>query len=196
MILILDIETTGIPKSRYLDYTYLENFDNARMVQISCMICNDNLEQIDIYDYIIKASDFVIENENFHGITNEISLEKGIDFTLFAKKFETLLENITHIISHNFNFDSNILKSELYRYGFIDIIKQLNSIKYTCSMLKTQKLLNIKTNYGLKYPSLAELYKYTFDKDIENAHNAKYDVINLHSALKYLYDNNQFKYAT
>ena len=48
-------------------------------------------------------------------------------------------------------------------------------------------MVKAKNKYGkIKYPSLAELYKFVCNKDIENAHNSKYDVINLHEICKNL----------
>ncbi len=58
-------------------------------------------------------------------------------------------------------------------------------------MNHTKNMVNVKNKYGIKYPSLAELYQYAFNTNIENAHNSKYDVINLHKILKYLYENNK-----
>ena len=58
--------------------------------------------------------------------------------------------------------------------------------------MKTVKALNKIGN--IKYPSLAELYRFVFDKNIENAHNSKYDVINLHDIVKNMYDSKQLNF--
>jgi hypothetical protein len=56
-------------------------------------------------------------------------------------------------------------------------------------MRHTKNIIKIINKFGkYKYPSLKELYRYCFDKEIENAHNSKYDVINLYDAIKKLYD--------
>ena len=45
--------------------------------------------------------------------------------------------------------------------------------------------MKAKNKYNrIKDPSLKELYKFAFNKELENAHNSKYDVINLHAAIK------------
>jgi hypothetical protein len=41
--------------------------------------------------------------------------------------------------------------------------------------------------------SLSDLYRKVIGIDIENAHNSKYDVINLHKVVKTLFQRNQFK---
>ena len=99
------------------------------------------------------------------------------------------LKKVTHIIAHNALFDINVITSELYRYGLEDIIHELDSKDIYCSMKHTKKLVNAKNRYGkLKDPSLSELYEFACKKPIQNAHNSKYDVINLHYAMKTLYD--------
>ena len=47
---------------------------------------------------------------------------------------------------------------------------------------------------GIKDPSLANLYKFVFKTNIQNAHDSKYDVINLHKVVKKLYDSNQLNF--
>ena len=59
-------------------------------------------------------------------------------------------------------------------------------------MIECKNIVKATNKYGIKFPSLAELYKFVFKKNIENAHNSKYDVINLYDAIKILYDQKQF----
>ena len=62
-------------------------------------------------------------------------------------------------------------------------------------MKHTKKIVNALNKIGnIKYPSLAELYRFVFNKNIENAHNSKYDVINLHGIVKNMYDSNQLNF--
>jgi len=42
---------------------------------------------------------------------------------------------------------------------------------------------------------LKELYYFTFNKEIDNQHNSKYDVINMHSSIKKMYDDNILNYS-
>ena len=47
------------------------------------MICDDNMNELEKFDFIIKNNDkygFNITNPEFHNITNEISQNIGIDF--------------------------------------------------------------------------------------------------------------------
>lgn len=200
MALIIDVETTGLPNrnglkyGEYPPYEILDLYDSSRIVQISMMVCNENLEQIELVDFIIKAEDFTINNSSFHGITNEISESKGISFFKVADELNEYLDKVSHLMAHNINFDLSILYSELYRHNLHSIIYKIKSKVIVCTMKDTKNIIKLKNNYGIKDPSLKELYYFVFNKDMENAHNSKYDVINLHSSIKKLYDNNDLNY--
>jgi len=192
MALIIDIETTGLPNRKGLKFgenpSYLDNtkYDSCRIVQISYMLCDNKLEKIQLNDNIIKVN-FNIPNSNFHGISNEISINLGIEFNLFCDDLKKIINKCSHIISHNVDFDINVIKNELYRINKNDIIDEINKKKLICTMKEMKNIMN-----SYKNPSLKELYKYATKKDITNEHNSKHDVINLHEALILLYQNNIF----
>ena len=193
MYLIIDTETNGLPDLsglKYCEYPNYENIDKyntARIVQFTFMLCNELLEETRLDDYIIYAENFEISNSSikFHGITNEISKKDGYDFNIVIDNFYKQLQNSEYIIAHNIGFDINVIKSELYRRKLYHIIIELEKKKLICSMATFKKILNAKNKYNkIKDPSLNDLYKFAFNKEIENAHNSKYDVINLHLAIK------------
>jgi DNA polymerase-3 subunit alpha len=201
MALIIDVETIGLPNCGSLPfgenppYNQLNNYESARMVQISMMLCNENLEQVEMLDFIIKTDQFNIGNSHFHGITNVISSERGISFSDVALILSNKLKQVSHIIAHNANFDISIIKSELHRLSLNSIIEEINSKKVLCTMNLTKSIVKATNKYNkIKYPSLSELYKFVFNKNIENAHNSNYDVINLHSSIKQLYNTNVLKF--
>jgi DNA polymerase III epsilon subunit-like protein len=195
MALIIDVETTGLPSKNNTSGPLYENltaYNTARLVQVTMMLCNENFEEIEITDFIVKADGFSIDNSTFHGITNEISSEHGVSLDTVVDKFSKYLKKVQHICAHNASFDIGVLKSELYRYNKHSIIDELSSKHILCSMKHTKSIVNARNKKGfLKNPSLAELYKFATNKDIQNAHNSKFDVINLHCAIKKIYDNNQ-----
>ena len=106
-----------------------------------------------------------------------------------------MIKKASHIFAHNSNFDLNILKSELHRYGLNDILNEVNKKTIVCTMKETKFIVNIPDKYGvgIKDPSLAELYKAINNENISNAHNAKYDVINLQKTIKKLFELGKFK---
>jgi DNA polymerase III epsilon subunit-like protein len=202
MALIIDTETSGLPDTRnlrwgvYPDYRDLEKYDGARIVQFSILITDTKFKYEDVKDYIIKREGFEITNENFHGISNEISDTVGVDFnTVAIDIFYELLKKTTHIVAHNVGFDVGVIKSELHRRNLQFIIDELDKKTLLCTMKHMKPILKIINQYGnYKNPSLNEIYKYNFKTDVENAHNSLYDVYNLHKVVEHMYKNNTLKY--
>ena len=195
MALFIDTETNGLPDMKdmvwgnYPDFHDSKKYDSARIVQLSFIVTDKQYNNLDLQDYIIKREGFDINNSEFHSITNEVSDKEGIDFDEAFNAFYESLKKTDHIIAHNIAFDISVIKSELYRRKLFHIIEEINKKKLLCTMRHTKNIIKIINKFGkYKYPSLKELYRYCFDKEIENAHNSKYDVINLYDAIKKLYD--------
>ena len=77
MYLIIDSETIGLPNfeglkfGKFPDYTNIDKYDNARIVQLTFMKTDNNLNEIKINDYIIYSNnEFMVTNTEFHGITD------------------------------------------------------------------------------------------------------------------------------
>ena len=186
-ILIIDVETSGLPSKRNCNYKDLDQYASARIVQLSMMLCNESYEEIMLKDFIVRADGFSIDNSHIHGITNEISMSDGVVFTEVAEKLKDILSEVSCIIAHNADFDINVIKSELYRNGLSSIIADIENKTVICTMKKTMDMVNAQGRYGVKFPSLAELYLYVLKEPITNLHNSKYDVINLHKIVKQLH---------
>ena len=200
--MFIDTETSGLPDTHnlrwgvYPNYWKLNKYENARIVQFSMLITDNQFKYEDIKDYIIKREGFEITNGEFHGITNEISDNLGVDFNIIAADiFYELLKNVTHIVAHNVAFDIGVIKSELYRRNLQYIINELDKKTLLCTMKHMKPILKIINPYGnYKNPSLNEIYKYNFKTDVENAHNSLYDVKNLHKVVEHMYKNNTLNY--
>jgi DNA polymerase III epsilon subunit-like protein len=202
MALFIDTETTGLPDTRnlrggvYPDYKDIDKYANARIVQFSILITDTKFKYVDVKDYVIKREGFDITNGSFHGITNEMSDSIGVDFnTIVEDIFYELLKKTTHIVAHNVGFDVGVIKSELHRRNLQHIIDELDKKTLLCTMKHMKPILKIINPYGnYKNPSLNEIYKYNFKKDVENAHNSLYDVKNLHEVVEHMYKNKTLKY--
>lgn len=199
MYLFIDTETNGLPDMTNIKYgnypifTNIDKYNTARIIQLSFMLCDENLKELEMHDYIIKRENFEINNFEFHGITNDIS-DNGIDFYEAINIFMTTLEKCKYIVAHNTNFDLNVIKSEFYRRNMINHIKILTNTQDICTVKKLKYIVKAKNKYNkIKDPSLRELYYYAFNKELENAHNSKYDVINLQKAVKHLFDKKVIK---
>jgi DNA polymerase III epsilon subunit-like protein len=201
MALFIDTETNGLPDmknmvwGKYPSFYDLDKYNSARIVQLSFIVTDKQYNNLDLKDYIIKREGFDINNSEFHSITNEVSDRDGVDFDEAFLAFYESLKKTDHIIAHNIEFDISVIKSELYRRNLFHIIEEIDKKRLLCTMKHTRNIIKIINKFGkYKYPSLKELYRYCFNKEIENAHNSKYDVINLYDSIKWLYDNNMLYY--
>ena len=185
---IYDVETTGLPIriNRRLNYNNLESFNNCRLVSISWIITDNINNIIEKGTYYVKPDNFEVSQQsiNIHGLTNQFLDENGesihniIDLinNIFTEKYE-----IIKIVSHNIDFDINVLKSELVRYNYSDLLIKINDIDTYCTMLKSQSVMRVN-----KWPKLSEAYRYFYDEDITNAHQAEYDTLYCYKIFKKL----------
>ena len=190
---IFDLETTGLPRrgrNRKLNYKDLTSFDGCRIVSISWILTHDEDDEknviLDKSNYYVKPEGFDIpqSSTNVHGLTLEMLNEKGISIhTIFHELLNmfSVKYNITEIISHNIDFDLNVLKSELYRYNNISLLEKIENARTYCTMLNAQ----IRMDY-YKWPKLNEAYRYFYNKDITNAHEAEYDTLYCYEIYKAL----------
>lgn len=169
-ILFLDIETTGLPNrdaGRYYPYENLVEYNNARVVQVSGVLCDrSTFTEKDKFNMIIKAQGFDINNDKFHGITKERSMKEGVDFPVAAAKLNSLLMKQPEIQTHNAEFDMNVLSSELFRHKQTETLRLISETNTTCTMLRSKRLVGLSdVNGNVKNPSLKELYQFAMTGD-------------------------------
>jgi DNA polymerase III epsilon subunit-like protein len=191
-ILIFDTETTGLPKSRTLDGSNLHLW--PYIVQFSYIILDISSNEItNVKDAIIKIPSNIIimeETSKIHGITNEITAEKGISIEIIMDEFFSDIVDIDLIVAHNLSFDLNMIKCELlrlikendnadkYNRYFNEIV---NFKKMYCTMQESIDLCNIEAKYKngnkyIKFPKLIELYEKLFKTTPTKLHNSLNDV--------------------
>jgi DNA polymerase III epsilon subunit-like protein len=115
-----------------------------------------------------------------HGISLQDCLDNGDEMFTVAMIFQGLL-SISHVIvCHNYQFDRNVMVSELLRLGIKPNIKigtkSLCTMKYTTDLLK---LPNPKFGGAFKWPRLDELFRHCTGKELTEeykAHDALGDV--------------------
>ena len=175
MYLILDCETTGLPKSRNETYKCLSNYDTCRMVSVAWLIYDKNYKIVSEKEYFITANNFSIPRSatKINGITKTVLNKKGKDFNMVMYKLAAdILEfQCKYFIGHNVYFDFNVLCSELHRNHHIKIINMLFTLEKYCTMVEGRRKLKLKSP-----PKLADLFKTITKKPMVNNHNALYDV--------------------
>lgn len=197
--MILDTETSGLPKMRFGKYKYysyneLNKYDSSRLVQLAYQIFDKKEKLIKSENKIIKPDNFIISDDiiKIHGITNKIANEKGITIPDILKTFYQDLQTIDIIVGHNIQFDKQIIFSESYRYSQFNVISLLKKKTCICtSILMTPlcKLPSIETKYIYKSPSLIEAYQHLFKSNPDISHDAFYDVVTCSKIFFYLKDN-------
>ena len=195
--LVFDTETTGLPKSKFISPSTLNLW--PYIVQFSYIIYDSSLNDIiDSKDYIIKLPENITiseESSKIHGITNDISNEKGISINEVLNEFFYYLRSVDKLIGHNIEFDINMIKVALLRIinnisvssQQIKLYKQylhyiLNYDNIICTLKDSISFCNIqlldKTGKPyLKYPKLCELHEKLFNKSPNNLHNSFNDIL-------------------
>ena len=98
MALFIDTETNGLPNmtnmkwGQYPDYTIIDKYDTARIVQLSYIVTDYDYNKHHLDDFVIKRENFNITNSQFHSITDEISDKEGIDFDIAIEKLRLIFQ--------------------------------------------------------------------------------------------------------
>jgi len=180
MVLVIDIETSGLPARRrfdcYYSYKNIEKYDTARVLQVAVELYSGDFLKTKQQWFI----DFegAIPNSEIHGITRETLDKNGLPFREFVHAFEELVDQADLIVGHNVSFDVHVLCSELYRHDFKDLANTLIKKERFCTMECGKTICDLKTAHGqLKSPKLTELYHRLFRQNpIGTCHDASNDV--------------------
>jgi len=215
LVLVFDTETTGLPKTKIINKDTLHLW--PYIVQFSYIIFDTELKTlIKIKDCIIRVPDFITISEEvskIHGITNHISLSKGINIVDILNEFFADFTSVDYIVGHNVSFDLNMVRAELNRVivnandveQLLEFQTHLSRVNTTtniyCTMKESIALCAIQTKdkFGRsynKFPKLIELYQKLFNVTPNNLHNSLNDVIVcLRCFMKLKYDNDIVEYS-
>jgi len=173
MYLFFDTETTGLPKNWKAPTTDFDNW--PRLVQIAWVLVDENGEEIEQANHIIKPDGFMIPRAvtKIHGISHEKAENDGILLSMALRQFADAMSRSQLLVAHNISFDEKVVASEFLRER---IASNLETIPKICTMKISADYCKIKGRYGNKWPTLPELHYKLFDAGLEQAHNAAVDV--------------------
>ncbi len=176
MYLIFDTETTGIPHNKTAPITDLENW--PRLVQLAWQLHDNKGKLCAQQSYLIKPDGFDIpyKAEQVHGISTRRALEEGTELDKVLAAFIRDLDDTKLLIGHNIEFDINIIGAEYIRQSLKpDYFLGLGRLD---TGVAATDFCQMSGGIGgkLKMPRLNELHQKLFGKDIEDAHDAAYDV--------------------
>jgi len=212
LILVFDTETTGLPKTKFINPHALTEW--PYIVQLSYLIYDTDINDIIcMCDHIIKLPDGINipeDSAKIHGITNELSNKKGENIEIILEDFFRNLQQCDEIVGHNISFDINMIKIELLRIIYAPTLPSDNYLKYIklnlhflnnlkniqCTLRNSIELCNIQAvskggKQYLKFPKLIELHEKLFTTRPNNLHNALNDILitlRCHMKIKYNID--------
>lgn len=179
-VLIIDFETTGFPANKNIMYKYTDNvnFDTCRIIEIGYFYTDNfdyNMDNIILHNFLRKPIDFTSIDpaaEAVHKISFENIMTNGIDFKdILLGGLLYALNEADVFISHNTNFDFNVLLNELHRLKYPIYNKTINKLlklKYTKNVICTCKASG--------YTKLSTIYADLFNELPLGMHRACDDV--------------------
>jgi len=180
LILFFDTETTGL-----MDKTLPLN-ERACIVQLAYIIGMYNGETMDVIEKKnIMCKPLVPihpKAQEVHGFSDETVANCPPFIDIAGDFFRSILE-ADMIVGHNIKFDIDMVEAEAEkiwpdaskRNAFISKLRK----KSLCTMTPSVQLCKCpfpSGKRGYKWPKLTELYRFLFDKEVENAHDALGDI--------------------
>jgi DNA polymerase-3 subunit epsilon len=173
MYLIIDCETTGLPKNWRAPISNVDMWPRA--VQIAWSLYDKTDQHIESICHIIRPDGFTIPDaaQRVHGISTARALSEGKQLTAVLNEFSVAAGKSEIIVAHNLKFDESVISAEYLRMGFDP---PFGRKKRVCTMVGTVEFCGLSGPYGYKWPSLSELYWKLFGSQYDEAHDAGADV--------------------
>jgi DNA polymerase III epsilon subunit-like protein len=159
-VCFIHTDTTGLHEITGEKITKKNLYGFARMVTLSWIIAYKKDDEYIVEKkqrYIIKPRCMHIPESTvqYHGITQEIAENKGVDIEYVFDEFAKDIAQVRIIISHSLEFHMNTIQSELVRYN-----KPINFSKYL--------LIDINSfNHAITPATLTNIYTKICNKNIE-----------------------------
>lgn len=173
MYLIIDCETTGLPKNWKAPISNLENW--PRVIQAAWARYDRNGQHIESKARLIRPEGFTIPDQarQVHGITTERALAEGQKLAAVLSELSAAASECEIIVAHNIRFDESVLSAEYLR---LKTRPPFSGKKRVCTMTETAEFCRIQGPYGYKWPTLSQLHWELFKSGYEEAHDAGADV--------------------
>jgi DNA polymerase III subunit epsilon len=173
MYLIVDCETTGLPKNWNAPISDSSNW--PRVIQVAWSLYDLESRHLESAVHLVQPDGFAIppEAQRIHGITTERARAEGKPLLDVLRDLKSAIEASEILVAHNLKFDERVLSAEFLRMKLKPPF--LNKKRY-CTMENTTGLCRIPSSRGFKWPTLAQLYRELFQSRLEEAHDAGADV--------------------
>jgi len=173
MYIVIDCETTGLPKKWNAPISDLGNW--PRVVQIAWSRYDKEPRHIESSAFLIQPDGFIIppEAERVHRISTERAAVEGKPLDKALAEFAGAVETSDVVVAHNLRFDENVISAEYLR---LNLTPPFGGKKRVCTMEGTTDFCRLPGQYGYKWPSLSELHQILFGTAFKEAHDAGADV--------------------
>lgn len=173
MYLIIDCETTGLPKNWKAPATDIDNW--PRVIQLAWALYDESNMQMESAIHLVRPAGFVIPEEvqRIHHITTEKALAEGKDLLEVLQALAAAAAKARILIAHNVKFDERVISAEYLR---LKLSVPFSDKKRVCTMEQSTNFCQIPGQYGYKWPTLSQLHRKLFGSEVEAAHDAGADV--------------------
>ena len=173
MFMIIDCETTGLPRNWKAPITDLNNW--PRVIQLAWSCYSSSGEPIESVVQLVRPNGFVIppDAQRVHHITTEQALAEGKALEAVLQEFSAAAVRSEIIVAHNIKFDERVISAEYLR---LKLDLPFANKKRVCTMEQSSNFCKIPGQYGFKWPTLSQLHWKLFTSEYEEAHDAGADV--------------------
>jgi len=175
-IMIFDTETTGLPESNDIDPVEWTRWPRCvQLGYIRWQYLDGRAVPVAIRTRLIAPDGFEIPEAAvaIHHISND-KATTGDPVAAVIKEFSDEMMQSDIVVAHNLKFDKGVILAECFRNG-LDTEIFSNRIEI-CTRESTRDICKIEKDGKIKYPKLIELYRFLFDRDFTDAHDAFSDV--------------------
>jgi DNA polymerase III epsilon subunit-like protein len=172
-ILVFDTETTGLPKQRGRPAEDVDNW--PRVVQLGWGIFDERGAELELHAAIVRPDGFSIPADaiRVHGITAARAAREGKPLGEVLPPFLDAVGQADLIVSHNIEFDRNVVRAEIIRLRLGD---PLRCARTFCTQVGSTDFCAIPGSRGFKYPRLSELHAKLFGAPMQEAHEVSVDI--------------------
>jgi len=173
MYLIIDCETTGLPRDWKAPVSDVENW--PRVIQLAWALYDGADRHLESETLLVRPDGFEIpeESQRVHGISTERAMAEGKPLPDVLDALSAAVGKSGIVIAHNIRFDESVISAEYLR---AKKRPPFSDKKRICTMVETTEFCRIPGPYGYKWPTLSQLHRELFDSEFEEAHDAGADV--------------------
>lgn len=188
-ILVIDVETTGLPKKRGAPAIDIDNWPypvQIAWILFKCSHAGRPGRVLSRGSHLIHPDGWIVPRESsaIHGISHEQAVSKGLPLQVVMNTVHTMASKANAICCHNTAFDIPVLISSAIRAGISPTDQIIPTKPTICTMEIGKQICGIIREYTGKYgtfrklkpPRLAELYQHIFGKEfVGRLHDASED---------------------